>query len=304
MTRPMNPLTDDQLVRFLRARAADPDVSVLDAIMKHVEATPQQQPWIRWGAGAPGRRPTMSRAVAIGVAVVVVLAAAVGLGFLTRPDVGGPDPETSAPSSPASWSGPVRGGSASYYGRADGERDGWSWFDAVDADPAWIDIAEVRWQSLARRDAGVSWAQNYWHILLSAKPPIASRLDPGQTLISYGLAFETTGDDVPDYIVGISNHAAYSPNPRVWVTDLATGATEEQIRGPYGILVDFVHPDGPLPPEWPDEAQRTVQLWFNGPPPWGIDTEARFYAWASLAEDGKVVAWDYAPDDGWLEAAP
>ena len=26
----------------------------------------------------------------------------------------------------------------------------------------------------------------------------------------------------------------------------------------------------------------------------------RFYAWASVIQDGRVVATDYAPDDGWL----
>jgi hypothetical protein len=26
----------------------------------------------------------------------------------------------------------------------------------------------------------------------------------------------------------------------------------------------------------------------------------RFYAWASATRDGEVLAWDYAPDTGWL----
>jgi hypothetical protein len=293
MTRPMNPLTDDQLVRFLRARAADPDVSVLDAIMRHVETTPQQQPWIRWGPRAPGRGPSMSRAVAIGIAAVVVLAAAAGLGLLTRPNVGAPEPEPSARSSPASWSGPVRIGSSIHPMLSDDGGTRWSWSDAVDATPPWIDIAQVRWLQVG---------QDNWNIVLSAKPPIASRLDPEQTLISYGLAFETTGDEVPDYIVGISNHAAYSREFRVWVTDLATGETEEQIGGPYGIPVDFSHPDEMADPIFSPEERRTLQLFFLGAPPWGTDSEARMYAWASLTEAGEVVAWDYAPDDGWLEA--
>ncbi len=29
-------------------------------------------------------------------------------------------------------------------------------------------------------------------------------------------------------------------------------------------------------------------------------TPVRFYAWASLIRDGRVVATDYAPDAGWL----
>jgi hypothetical protein len=297
----MNPLTDDQLVRFLRARAVDPDVSVLDAIIRHVEATPQQQPWIRQGIRAPGRAQPMSRAVAIGIAAVVLLAVAAGLGLLTRPNVGAPEPEPSDASSPAGWSGPVRSGFANHTARPDPETEGWSWSDAVDADPAWIDIVDVSWLGLAWHDSfGGRGVDDYWNIVLSAKPPIASRLDPEQTLISYGLAFETTGDEVPDYIVGISNHARYSPDFRVWVTDLATGETEEQIGGPYGFPVDFSHPDEPHPPELTDEAQRTVSLFLLG----DIDDDARVYAWASLTEAGEIVAWDYAPDDGWLEAAP
>jgi hypothetical protein len=29
----------------------------------------------------------------------------------------------------------------------------------------------------------------------------------------------------------------------------------------------------------------------------------RFYAWASVIKDGRVVATDYAPDVGWLDPA-
>jgi hypothetical protein len=32
----------------------------------------------------------------------------------------------------------------------------------------------------------------------------------------------------------------------------------------------------------------------------GIDQTTKFYAWASVGEDGQVVAWDYAPDARWL----
>jgi hypothetical protein len=32
----------------------------------------------------------------------------------------------------------------------------------------------------------------------------------------------------------------------------------------------------------------------------GIGLNTPFYAWASVEEDGQVVAWDYAPDAGWL----
>ena len=40
-------------------------------------------------------------------------------------------------------------------------------------------------------------------------------------------------------------------------------------------------------------------------PPELFDFETtRFYAWASLTENGEVVAWDYAPDTAWLGGTP
>ena len=33
------------------------------------------------------------------------------------------------------------------------------------------------------------------------------------------------------------------------------------------------------------------------------DLPTRLYAWASMIEDGRVVATDYAPDTGWLEVS-
>ena len=238
----------------------------------------------------------MNRAVMIGVAVVIVLAAGVGLGLLTRPNIGGPGREASVSSSPATWSGPARGGDAIHPMRSNDGGIMWSWSDASDANPPWIDIAQVRW---------LHQGQDSWSIELVAKPPLASTLDPRHTLISYGLTFETTGDNSPDYILGIRNHAPYSRDFRVWVTDLATGETEEQIGPPYGVPVEFSHPDektGEV--TFSPEERRTLAFLFLGARPWGNEVEPRVYAWASLTEAGNVVAWDYAPDDGWLDAAP
>ena len=39
---------------------------------------------------------------------------------------------------------------------------------------------------------------------------------------------------------------------------------------------------------------RLVLEWLGSP-------ATRFYAWASVIQDGRVVATDYAPDTGWLE---
>src|SRR5687767_9262618 len=42
---------------------------------------------------------------------------------------------------------------------------------------------------------------------------------------------------------------------------------------------------------WPDERARR---------PGVLGVPGRFYVWASVIEDGRVVATDYAPDIGWL----
>ena len=113
--------------------------------------------------------------------------------------------------------------------------------------------------------------------------------------------FETTGDGVPDYVVGISNDAPRAGDFRVWVTDLVTGTTQSRSGPPYGYPVEFGHPD-----EWRegDPLATTIMFTFltsTGTLPPGIDLDARYYAWASQTENGQVVAWDYAPDFGWLE---
>ena len=43
-----------------------------------------------------------------------------------------------------------------------------------------------------------------------------------------------------------------------------------------------------------------VFTFLGGSRPPGINGNTRFYAWASVEEDGAVVAWDYAPDGGWI----
>lgn len=46
---------------------------------------------------------------------------------------------------------------------------------------------------------------------------------------------------------------------------------------------------------------------FGGDIPGGgtvNDRPERFYAWASVIQDGRVVAADYAPDVGWLLPPP
>lgn len=166
--------------------------------------------------------------------------------------------------------------------------------DGNDATREYVDIVRVEVDSPS---------QPHWRISLAAAPPKATTLDPTQTVISYGLAFETTGDDAPDHVVGISTDATEAGRFRVWVTDLATGATEEQDGPPYGYPVEFAHPDERQPGDPGDPGEPVMLFTFlNGSRPPGVGVSTRFYAWASVEEEGTVVAWDYAPDVGWLGA--
>ncbi len=140
--------------------------------------------------------------------------------------------------------------------------------------------------------------ETHWRIRLAAEPPKAAELDPTRTVISYGLAFDTTDDGAADYEVGISNEASPAGDYRVWVTNLATGDTDEQIGPPYGFPVEFAHPDEESGS--PEEEATMVFTFLPGSGPPGINVRTRVYGWASVEVDGEIVAWDYAPDAGWL----
>jgi hypothetical protein len=169
-----------------------------------------------------------------------------------------------------------------------------TWLDPFDASTDWVDIELVQ----LAPDGQASWS-----IRLAAKPPLTTDLEPGM-IVSYGLVFDTNGDGEADYVVGIDNDAPERGDFRVWVTDLASGETDEQIGPPYGYPVEFAHPDEHLPTDGGTPGvERTVYFTFLGEStPANLDPEtARFYAWASVTSAGEVVAWDYAPDTGWIE---
>jgi hypothetical protein len=194
-----------------------------------------------------------------------------------------------APDAAAEWTGPARSRPAGADMIDPDTATRRSFSDPVDADRPYVDIGEVM---------GEPSSQAHWRFGLVAPPPKAETLDPAQTVISYGLAFETTGDEVPDYIVGISNDALPAGAYRVWVTNVETGHTHEKEGGPYGIPIEFSHPDEIPPGDVLEQAM--VFTFLPGSRPAGLSSSARFYAWASVEEDGEVVAWDYAPDAGWI----
>lgn len=231
-----------------------------------------------------------TRAVVLIVALGVVVVAGLALALQSLDDAG-EQPELLI------WSGPIR------------PEFGWlpvqpmtrpeihaefEWADRADTRIGAVDISQVR--------AGIE-GQSHWRIELAQRPPRAAGLDRADTLISYGLVFETTGDGVADHVVGINNDASRRGDFRVWVTNVATGETEEQIGAPYGFPVEFSHPDEAQPGEAALGPATVVFTFIGGSSPSGLTTTSPFYAWASITAGDEVVAWDYAPDASWLFVA-
>jgi hypothetical protein len=231
-----------------------------------------------------------ARAVVLILAVGVVVVAGLTVAFQFLDD------RTEQPER-LIWSGPIRpefGRLAVQPMAQPGEFQEFEWADGSDTGIGAVDISHVR---------AAAEGPTHWRIELAERPPRAAGLDRANTLISYGLVFETTGDGMADIVVGINNDAPRPGDFRVWVTAVATGQTEEQIGPPYGFPVEFSHPD---------EAQPGVALgpaavafgFIEGSSPRGLTGTSPFYAWASITAGDEVVAWDYAPDASWLISAP
>ena len=162
--------------------------------------------------------------------------------------------------------------------------------DPDDASEVWADIEVVEYQS-----AG----QPHWYIVLEGAPPHPAEVEEG-VLIAYGLVLDTNGDGAADHVIGIDNDAPVPGDFHVWVTDLATGDTIDQIGPPYGLPVEFGHPSEEQPPDI-GGSPTMVFTFLRGTAPAGLDpATVRFYAWTSASRDGVVFAEDYAPDTGWI----
>ena len=207
---------------------------------------------------------------------------------------------TAMVSPPLGWTGPVRSDAAGMPVLAlphDAQSVlGGSWFhaDGRDSTLGWADVLHLAWRPTS--PDGSDDGRQRWNIEFAESPPRFAQLNPAETLITYGLVLETTGDGVADYVVGINNDAPTRGDFRVWLTDLATGKTEEQVGPPYGRPIEFSHPDESRSGNEPSAGLMFTFLWGQA---W-LDSSAHFYAWASVTDDGEVVAWDYAPDFAWL----
>jgi hypothetical protein len=295
-------MDDATLERGLRARPpADPmyrsRITATPPTVLHPVAIHGRR---RATAQHPGRFLAMNGMLKI--AAVAVLALAVGIGVLQlRPStdqIGAAPSPSPSPSplvwTPASieedWPEPVREepvGDPVVIPIADGYLDPRG--DIASPDMPWIDILRVQTGNTGAR------------VYPGAGVP-SGLVVPSGPWIAYGLVFDTDLDGVADVRLGIDilpaeltpwggGRAPGDIIARAWRTDLRTGVTE---YGHAGVSVL----DGGLG----DEGRPVVKLYpYNDGSADGYGKlPGRFYAWASVIQDGRVVATDYAPDTGWL----
>jgi hypothetical protein len=197
---------------------------------------------------------------------------------------------------PVEWSGPVRveRGDTAVQTMATTEEMSLSWAEEADTTPTWVDIVRV----------GLTPEFSNWRVEPAVPLPQPAALRRADQLLAFGLVMETTGDGAADYVVGIDNDAPEGYH--VWLTDLATGETEDRIGPPYGDPFDFSHSwEHQAEPGMPPRPPGVTFFPVGFSPPEVFDPDlVRLYAWSSLTEAGEVVAWDYAPDVDWLTAPP
>ena len=142
------------------------------------------------------------------------------------------------------------------------------------------------------------------HLKLNSNQPV---VDPADRWIAYGIVTDNDRDGVPDWRYGMDNDPGFStedgrPTTRWWRTDLHTGQTDAggmDYVGWFGADFKTVYPrHGSDAAFLFGGTAETTQ----GSQGWGIDLDMPFYAWASVIENGRIIATDYAPDAGWLVA--
>lgn len=125
--------------------------------------------------------------------------------------------------------------------------------------------------------------------------------DPNERWLAYGVVLDADVDGVPDYRVGMDN-AMGTDSHREWVTDLVAGTTDSHGPPFGGPFSGPVQPDTYYAGEGEYEdftlPSPSINFAFHCP-----STELRYYAWASVIEDGRIVT-DFAPDAGWLRFGP
>jgi hypothetical protein len=248
------------------------------------------------------RRWTCTGLTAVGAGIAVALAGVVGSQLRGHEDTPVDRPTAASPS-PTGWTGPLRDGPALSLipfvtsNEVDSRTVSQLWADGADAAPGGIDI---------RIAEGGGWQRPRWKLLFREAPPRASTLDPAQRVIAYGIVVDGDGDRGADCEIGINNDAARRGEFRVWVKNVRTGGTDERVGPPYGVPIEFSHPDEAAPDNGQAEP-ASLSFSFLGTTTTPCDpflASASFYAWASVTEGGEVTGWDYAPDAAWLAMPP
>ena len=154
--------------------------------------------------------------------------------------------------------------------------------------------------------------------LVSNQPP---GVDPTELWIAYGVVLDDDRDGVPDWRFGIDNLPPTAGNEeghhRAWRTDLHTGRTErldgrDSTTSAIPSSNPATRPGGPRGDARHFRSGADARFKFGWSGPWRVEGVARgasrwtcrFYAWASVIQNGRVVATDYAPDAGWLLPSP
>jgi hypothetical protein len=120
---------------------------------------------------------------------------------------------------------------------------------------------------------------------------------PQDEWIAFGIVADTNGDGTPDFRYGIDNAAPDSGalgTQRMWRTDVLTGETRYWYVLTVAPTMDAFFPGDKTETFGPTTGSIYAHREDGSP--------FRFYVWASLIRGGQVVATDYAPDAGWLEA--
>ena len=337
MTRRSQDSVANDLAAALRERAADVgrEDDLYQRIMAVAASSPQTRRFARWSV--PARLPTMTVPARVVAAAVIAVLALGGLYYVNRPDpsaVGGPSPTPSADPSESAQVGPSATPTATpsptptpiLWTEASLKED---WPAPVRTEPAggailvpiltkhetsgtncprdcgvndtpgrhidpsgdtgsddfpWVDIQEVE---VSRGTVGY------------ALPKVPPDVAPTEQWIAYGVVFDDDRDGVPDRRVGKDNTpetVADWFHYRTWITELHTGRTTLQDRDP-----DYV---GETRFSAAFHGHFSFESDTTGGGTIGMSLEHRpFYVWASVIQDGRVVATDYAPDVGWFDVS-
>ena len=165
----------------------------------------------------------------------------------------------------------------------------------VDASMPWIDIRKLTMSGTT--------------LIIGLGVNVMPVVDPTEQWIAYGVVWDTDRDGVPDLRFGGDNPEGKDGLRRVWITELHSGRT---VVNPGGGYFEETFYDKFFEVFLPIEYWHGARLKFGGdttgpgPNGGGIvgGQHTPFYAWASVIQDGRVVATDYAPDAGWIDPEP